>query len=950
MITSEHNRFQRVGCVLIPRGEVRRSGIVPMGALPRAGSVVALLVLLVLALVSIGLGPRPALAPALAPGPPVVLAASASPGVAPADAVSAHVSADRSAADVDQSITFACSASGGTPPYVYAWTLSDGGISTGPTVTHSFGSPGTYDATCTVTDVLLGIGTATKSVVISPLPSVAASVDHDLAAPGTVLTFSASPSGGDGSFSYEWTFDDGSSGSGAPATHAYTAAGSYQATVTATDGNGGTASSSTSVTISNIGVTAGVSPTSGDATTVFTFTASASGGSGSPYSFSWAFGDGTTGTGSPASHSYSAGGSYSPAVTATDSLGGTKVTQTQTVSVTAPPAPLGASVSAPRQAADVGQSVSFTCSATGGAAPYSYDWTFGDGNTGSGPAVNHVYQSAGAMTVTCTATDSASASAAASKSVDVSPSPSVAAHANPSAAAPGTSLTFSAQATGGPGGFTDYAWSLGDGATGSGIQVAHAFAQPGSYQASVVVTDANGGTASGSVSVTISNIQVTASGTPASGNTDTSFEFSATATGGGGDPFSYSWDFGDGQSDAGPAVSHRYPNPGNYAPSVRATDSLGAGRTVALSPIAVSSLSDPPPQPLSVTMSMSTSLPRINESASLSGTGHGGAGGYTCSWDFGDGGNSTACSTSHAWAAVGHYVVVVTLSDSGGNRTSDTRTVDAQPNLGPPGGPLNVTFRMSTSLAAVNETVSFIATGGGGSGGYTCSWDFGDNTTATSCSASHAWNATGSYRVLLSVSDSSGHHGSSAQTIDVIRALTATFRVGPTPAIVGETAQIIAHPAGGIGPYNCTWDFGDGSGATGCAVSHAWTTRGRYTIQLSVNDSRNQSYAAAETIAVESTGLFGLPLGLDLIVLATPLVAVLLGFSLWKAWRTRSRVPKAPDSVEASVISTLTGNVKRLSRWRPGRGAGHRLSHLPGKQPGSEPDQSAGAAAGPPSR
>src|SRR5438128_2069195 len=683
-------------------------------------------------------------------------------------------------------------------------------------------------------------------------------------------------------------------------------------------------------------------PTCGDATTGFTFTASSSGGSGSPYSFSWAFGDGTTGTGSPVTHSYSAGGSYSPAVTATDSLGGTKVTQTQTVSVAPPPAPLGASLSASRQVADVGQSVSFTCSATGGAAPYSYGWTFGDGNTGSGPAVSHVYQSAGAMTVTCTATDSSSASAAASKSVDVSPSPSVAAYANPSAAAPGTSLTFSAQATGGPGGFTGYAWSLGDGETGSGIQVAHAFAQPGSYQASVVVTDANGGTASGSVSVTISNLQVTASGTPASGNTDTSFEFSATATGGGGDPFSYSWDFGDGQSGVGPAVSHRYPNPGNYAPFVRATDSLGAGRTVALSPIALSSLSGPPPQPLSVTTSMSTSLPRVNESVSLSGTGRGGAGGYTCTWDFGDGGNSTACSTSHAWAAIGHYVVVVVLSDSGGNRTSDTRTLDVQPDLGPPGGPLNVTFRMTTSLAAVNETVSFVATGGGGSGGYTCSWDFGDNTTAPGCSASHAWNATGSYRVLLSVSDSSGHHGSSAQSVDVIMALTASFRVGPSPAIVGETAQIIAHPTGGIGPYNCTWDFGDASGATGCAVSHAWTTRGRYVVRLSVDDSANQSYALSETIAVEASGLLGLPPGLDLIVLASPLVVAVLGFFLWKVWRTRSHVPRAPDSVEASVISTLMGNVKRLSRWRPRRGAGQGLSRLPGKESGSEADQGAG--------
>src|SRR2546430_14174390 len=133
-----------------------------MAALARAGSVVALLVLLVLALVPTwpGLGAGPA----LGPGPPVVQAASANSGVAPADALSAHVSADRSAADVGQSITFACSASGGTPPYVYAWTLSDGGIGTGPTVTHSFSSPGTYEATCTVTDLLLGIRSEERRV------------------------------------------------------------------------------------------------------------------------------------------------------------------------------------------------------------------------------------------------------------------------------------------------------------------------------------------------------------------------------------------------------------------------------------------------------------------------------------------------------------------------------------------------------------------------------------------------------------------------------------------------------------------------------------------------------------------------------------------------------------------------------------------------------------------
>src|SRR5207247_6565224 len=133
----------------------------------------------------------------------------------------------------------------------------------------------------------------------------------------------------------------------------------------------------------------------------------------------------------------------------------------------------------------------------------------------------------------------------------------------------------------------------------------------------------------------------------------------------------------------------------------------------------------------------------------------------------------------------------------------------------------------------------------------------------------HAWNATGSYRVLLSVSDSAGHHGSSSQTVDVISGLTATFGVGPSPAIIGEPAGLVAHPTGGVGPYNCTWDFGDGGNASGCAVSHVWTTRGRFVIRLVVNDSTNQSYAVFQPITVESSGLFGSPSPQDLTVLAT---------------------------------------------------------------------------------
>jgi len=166
--------------------------------------------------------------------------------------------------------------------------------------------------------------------------------------------------------------------------------------------------------------------------------------------------------------------------------------------------------------------------------------------------------------------------------------------------------------------------------------------------------------------------------------------------------------------------------------------------------------------------------------------------------------------------------------------------------------------------------------------------------------------------------------------------------VGPSPAILGETAELIAHPSGGIGPYNCTWDFGDASQASGCTTSHTWKARGRFVIWLFVNDSVGQYDAVSQPLGVESSGLFGLPIGLDLVVLAAPLVLAAVGIHLWNVWRNRDPIPQGLDSVEASVLTTLVGNVKRLSRWRPGRGARDRGSSLPGEESGPKADQGAG--------
>ena len=122
----------------------------------------------------------------------------------------------------------------------------------------------------------------------------------------------------------------------------------------------------------------------------------------------------------------------------------------------------------------------------------------------------------------------------------------------------------------------------------------------------------------------------------------------------------------------------------------------------------------------------------------------------TCSWDFGDGGTSNACSDpSHDYTSSGIYAVSLTVSGPGG---SDTETkagyitvyeaVDADFSGSPTSGmaPLTVAF--------TNQST----------GDYdTCAWDFGDGGTSTDCSdPSHGYTSVGVYTVTLMVNGPGG--------------------------------------------------------------------------------------------------------------------------------------------------------------------------------------------------
>src|SRR5207248_9715544 len=72
-----------------------------------------------------------------------------------------------------------------------------------------------------------------------------------------------------------------------------------------------------------------------------------------------------------------------------------------------PPLPMSASFTNSPTTPMVGQSDTFTATASGGVSPYTDAWSFGDGSTGWGASVTHTYSAAARYPVRLTATDSA---------------------------------------------------------------------------------------------------------------------------------------------------------------------------------------------------------------------------------------------------------------------------------------------------------------------------------------------------------------------------------------------------------------------------------------------------------------------------------------------------------------------------------------------------------------
>ena len=113
---------------------------------------------------------------------------------------------------------------------------------------------------------------------------------------------------------------------------------------------------------------------------------------------------------------------------------------------------------------------------------------------------------------------------------------------------------------------------------------------------------------------------------------------------------------------------------------------------------------------------------------------------------------------------------------------------------------------------------------------------------------------SGSFAVLVNVTDSLGETATSVAGLDVVSSLTSATVIGKLPSHdvdLGVPVSMSVTAGEGAPPYNYTWDFGDGGIAYGASVSHTYVAAGEFVVSTTVTDQAGGRMVNETVVTVE---------------------------------------------------------------------------------------------------
>ncbi|MBL7914833.1 MAG: PKD domain-containing protein [Bacteroidia bacterium] len=526
-------------------------------------------------------------------------------------------------------------------------------------------------------------------------------------------------------------------------------------------------------------------------------------------SYVWSFGNGNTSTLQDPTTVYLTPGQYTVTLVAINPLTGDADTLVATNYITVVDDPTVDFVANPLIGCQGNNVIAFSNLSSNAT---SYIWDFGDGNFSTLSDPVHSYSSVGTYTVKLIARNAFNCSKIEIKPayITIVPNPPASFTVNQqSSCNTGTNFNFLATTPGA----TSWFWDFGNGVTSTAQNPSYVYGAMGSYDVTLIVTNANGCT---DTLVKPAYINIGPSLVPSftvtnqAGCSPLSTTFTCTVPG----ALTWSWDLGDGTTSTQQSFSHTYANPGLYDITLTVTTVSGCNGSVTL------------PGYISVDAYPNASFTVNNptgcrpHSAQFTNTSTGAA---TYSWTFGNGNTSTAFNPVNIYSTTGSYAVSMIATSTNG--CSDSVSIPAAVTV----NGITASFGATPRSGCAPLSVTFTSTTPGAAGSF---WDFGDGTTGTGLVVNHVYPNVGNYNITQIITSTNGCKDTLVKT-NYVKVYSGTV-----PYTVPDTILVCTPPGAvsftdpTLGSSTWIWHFGDGDSSTIKNPSHSYLVPGVYTVTL----------------------------------------------------------------------------------------------------------------------